>query len=235
MVRLSELLRDEMLAGIEMASDPLNAGLALLLRRQTTLESAWFAASCGYCHLKVREGDWVRVCPDCGQAYHDDERYEFDCWRRKVATGEVCKVGGVDEFDEDVVEPSCDYVWPRSLLDEPLEKEQQSEQAPSERFMRYFLGGLSKVELSFGNQSMIKVPRDSVLRGRPCPYCRYSIRIGDWVVECPCGCGTYFHQDLFRHLSCWNDWNGSKGKTHCLNTSRPFPKTKQGGEAAHVE
>jgi len=48
-----------------------------------------------------------------------------------------------------------------------------------------------------------------------CPECGYKFREGDRVVACPCGCGAYFHDDIHRHLTCWNDWNGPKGRDYC--------------------
>ncbi|HEY4389505.1 MAG TPA: hypothetical protein VGN34_34120, partial [Ktedonobacteraceae bacterium] len=59
-----------------------------------------------------------------------------------------------------------------------------------------------------------------------CPWCRFRVRVGDWVVACPCqsNCGTYFHQDVFRHLTCWNEWNGVTGHNFCPTTGASYPE-----------
>jgi hypothetical protein len=47
------------------------------------------------------------------------------------------------------------------------------------------------------------------------------------VVRCPCGqCDTYFHDDVFRHLTCWDEWNGSRGHDYCPTTGAKIEKKR---------
>ena len=93
---------------------------------------------------------------------------------------------------------------------------------PHAELIDQFLGGLRSVWRPFGEERSIQVPRGSELVGRPCPWCRHRVRAGDWVVLCPDGCGTCFHQDIFRHLTCWNTWNGPDGKRYCPSSGQPY-------------
>lgn len=62
--------------------------------------------------------------------------------------------------------------------------------------------------------------------GHKCPWCRFHIRIGDCVVQCPCGnCNTWFHDDLYRHLTCWNAWHGPQGNKYCPVTGAQIVET----------
>ena len=50
---------------------------------------------------------------------------------------------------------------------------------------------------------------------------------GAHVVKCPCGrCETYFHDDIYRRLECWNQWNGSQGLFYCPTTGARIPPEK---------
>jgi hypothetical protein len=68
------------------------------------------------------------------------------------------------------------------------------------------------------------VEKGSPLIRRQCPICRHTIRAGDSVVLCPCGrdCGGVFHQDITRHLTCWDTWSRSAQRTYCAFTGAPF-------------
>jgi hypothetical protein len=205
---LRACLRAEADLGIDMASDPVNANLPDLYLRVTTLHSRWFSRRCRVCHDKFREGDQVRLCPACKDAYHDDGQYGLDCWRRQFAGGGKCKEGA----------RPCDFSWPGPLPDEGS----AAQAPPPAGLLAQFLGGLEAVWRPFGSQKTRRVELGSRLVGRACPMCRFPVRAGDWVVACPCGCGTHFHQDVFRHLTCWNSWNGAEGHDHCATTLRRY-------------
>ena len=216
---LQARLREEMQAGIDAANDPDNAGLPELFARRTTIYSDWYMRVCPECKHRFREGDRVRLCPQCGQAYHDDDQYGLHCWRRHFAGENPCTKGGYNPFTE-TTEPGCDYTWSGTF---PDEKTAESGQAAGSRRVGQvtgqFLHGLSVTWKSFGGEQVIEVQPGDRIVGRKCPWCRFEIRVGDRVVKCPCGhCDTYFHDDLFRHLTCWNDWNGSQGHDYCPTT-----------------
>jgi hypothetical protein len=216
---LHSCLRAEADLGKEMASDPVNANLPPLHLRVTTLHSRWFSRRCRVCQDKFREGDQVRLCPECGDAYHDDSQYGLDCWRRRFGHGGRCKEAG----GASGVRP-CDFSWAGELPDDPAPGGEggRPHAPPPPALVGQFLGGLEAVWRPFGGQKCKRVEPGSRLAGRACPMCRFPIRAGDWVVACPCGCGTYFHQDVLRHLTCWNSWNGGEGHDHCATTMRPI-------------
>lgn len=96
------------------------------------MRSPWFARYRKVCGDKLREGDRVRRCPDCGEPYHDDPRFGRHCWQLQFAGGGICNL------------------------------------------------------------------------------CRALVR-------------DRLHQDVFRHLTCWNGWNGVAGKHYCPNTGIAYP------------
>jgi hypothetical protein len=237
---LVNALRGGMDEGITIAADPTNANLPILALRTTTLYSSWFANACRGCRDKFRDGDRVRLCPRCHAAYHDDDQYDLHCWQDYFRDGRICTLPGVDRFSDDSRQiPSCDY--PRS--DPELPPLSASALAPSlqaewgdmhlpvpEPLLRQFVAGVEAVWRPHGERRPEKVRRGSHFVGRNCPWCRFRVRAGDWVVACPCECGTYFHQDVFRHMTCWNEWNGHAGHQYCPTTGRTFPAAP----SAHV-
>src|SRR5579871_2051513 len=84
--------------GIDMAADPVNANLAELAHRTTTINSPWFARTCRVCNDNFREGDLVRLCPDCSEPYHDDGQFGLDCWKQKFAGGAICRESEDERF-----------------------------------------------------------------------------------------------------------------------------------------
>ncbi len=213
---LKARLRQEIKAGIAASRDPENAGLPDLAARTTTIYSPWYTRTCPECKLKFREDDRVRLCPVCEQAYHDDHQYKLYCWQTHFANGAVCKKGGYDPIAE-VNKPGCNYQWLGTFPDETGREIQQSRRVV--QVTAQFLYGLEKIWTPFGEEAVREVKQDDPIVGHKCPWCRFYIRPGDRVVKCPCGqCNTYFHDDIFRHLTCWNDWNGSKGHNYCPTT-----------------
>ncbi len=219
----AKYLRDEIEIGIHMADDPANANLPDLAPRVTTINSPWYARTCRVCKHKFREGDRVRLCPQCDEPYHDDEQYELHCWQKKFASGQVCTEGGIDRFSGLEI-PRCDFTYSGPLPDEhrPVDEQSLPHTAPATTLVVQFVGGLERVWQPFGEQHAVKVAPGDAAVGRSCPWCRFRIRAGDWVVACPCGCGAYFHQDIFRHLTCWNEWNGVEGNDYCPITGRAY-------------
>ncbi len=213
-------LREEMNSGLKMAADPTNANLPSLALHVTTLHSVWFMRTCRGCKNKFREGDLVRLCPHCGQAYHDDPQFNLSCWHDQFEKKQVCTEGGIDRFSEQKIK-ACNYQWNGRLPDTPG-TEETSDILPSATAVNQFISGLRHIWRPFGEKQIYKVKVNDAMVGRICPWCDLRVRVGDWVVACPCGCGTYFHEDIFRHLTCWNEWNGVEGNNYCPNISRSY-------------
>jgi hypothetical protein len=223
-------------AGLALAADPANANLPDLEIRVTSIHSPWYGQTCHVCRDKFREGDQVRLCPRCGKPYHDDSQYNLRCWHKRFAGGRICTEGGADRFSEGGrVVPRCEFSFsgklPGELTDASRGPEPPSRQ-PVEQVVTQFLDGLEKVDRPFGELQRIKVQPGSDLVGHKCPWCRFRIRAGDWVVACPCesNCDTFFHQDVFRHLTCWNEWNGVTGHDYCPSTGARYKKRPESGQ-----
>ncbi len=290
---LKALLREEFQAGVKDSKDPENAWLPDLAIRKTTMYSPWFMRLCPFCGLEFREGDLARICPECGQAYHDDPRYNLRCWRRYFSKHPFCSpekrnrdgvpirkkcefrpdgdLMGDDALHDDgfgfcfghaSAERGREASWyafqrealeragdsateiktrPRddSLRDDVLHDDvfasDLSEKGPSgggtnnpkpgfaflrlEKVEAQFMDGLEAAWKPFGDRQIVVVRETDPMVGMKCPWCRSFIRAGDRVVKCPCGkCETWFHMDVLRHLTCWNEWSGSKGHDFCPTT-----------------
>lgn len=216
--------RLELDLGIESSRDPVNAFLPDLTLRTTTIYSPWYTRTCPGCRHKFREGDRVRVCPGtagkpCGQAYHDDTHFNLRCWQSHFRDGHVCKESGFDRFANEHVE-GCGYTWSGGFPDEETTcPAVATDSKRNEALVRQFEIGLMSTWRAFGARHvLVAKPGDSFI-GHNCPWCRFQIRAGDHIIKCPCGkCQTYFHDDIFRHLECWNQWNGSQGQHFCPTT-----------------
>jgi hypothetical protein len=228
---LKQQIGAEVELGIALSADPVNANLPDLAIRITTINSPWFARTCRICKDKFREGDQVRLCPDCGEAFHDDNQYSLHCWPKKFADGAICTEGGPDRFNESSSGlPRCEFSCSSSFTDVgtsiPSSAMASSHNSPAALLVKQFVKGIETTWRPFGEQQSTKVERGSSMVGHKCPWCRFRVRVGDWVVACPCqrNCGTYFHQDVFRHLTCWNEWNGVEGNNFCPNIGAPYPE-----------
>lgn len=228
---LKQQIGAEVELGLALSADPVNANLPDLVIRITTINSSWFARTCQICRDRFREGDQVRLCPNCGEALHDDNQYDLHCWQKKFANGAICKEGGPDRFNESGASlPRCEFSSPSlpSIEKSTLSPGKvPSHGSPPALLVKQFVRGIETTWRPFGEQQSVKVmPRTSPV-GHKCPWCRFRIRVGDWIVACPCqsNCGTYFHQDVFRHLTCWNEWNGVEGNNFCPNTGVPYPES----------
>lgn len=212
---LKERLRENFTAGLAAARDPANAGLPNLALQTTTIYSPWFTRPCPECKDKFREDDRVRLCPLCKKAYHDDKQFGLDCWLKHFDHGQICTPPRRDPITETET-VGCQYRWDHNL---PDEKQNNSETVSARRFeslTRQFLQGMEREWKPFGEQEMHRAAKGDGVVGLECPWCRLKIRAGEYVVKCPCGkCNTYFHDDITRHLTCWNDWNGAKGMDFC--------------------
>lgn len=232
---LKARLRDEIDAGIAAARDPQNAGLPDLFARVTTIYSPWCMGFCPQCRHVFREGDRVRLCPLCGQAYHDDDQYGLHCWQAHFKDGHPCREVGQNRF-LNIHDPGCSYTWPGSFPDRARSATVEQHHARIGGVTTLFLRGLEGIWKPFGQAQVIEVEPGSPLVGRQCPWCRFDIRAGDHVVKCPCGhCNTYIHEDIFRHLTCWSEWNGSQGRNYCPTSGarieRDAPAGEEGGNA----
>ncbi len=161
--------------------------------------------------------------PKCGEAYHDDSQFGLHCWHQRFSGGKPCKEAGNRRFGPAL---SCDFRWqgplPQSVGARPGAAEELPRAAPPAALVHLFLGGLEAVWRPYGEQKAFRVLPGTPPVGRNCHWCRCRVRAGDYAVECPCRCGTFFHQDVFRHLTCWNEWFGVKGNDFCPNTGRPL-------------
>ena len=236
------LLRHQVKVGEEMAADPANANLPELALRVTTLDSHWFTQLCTVCGNKFREGDRVRVCPDCGRAYHDDAQFTLHCWQAHFASEDViCHEVKIDpRFYPDPEDlkiakaEECTFRWDGRFPNESAENSAARDAAykttqPDHIMVKQFVAGLELEWRPFGLADPFKVNPGHDAIGHECPICGFKIRAGDWVVKCPCGkCETYFHQDIFRHLECWNVWNDVDGKDYCPNTGTVYGTNADG-------
>lgn len=222
---LKALIRAELDFGIAASGDPLNSGLPDLALRTTTVYSPWYTRTCPECKHKFREGDQVRLCPRCKQAYHDDNQYNLNCWQAHFENGRVCKVSRYDPIAE-VHQDGCDFHFFGKFAD--IEESCTREQPQSRRIKkisRQFMNGLKTVWQPLGEHAVQVVEPGDAIVGQKCPWCRFQIRAGDHVVKCPCGkCNTYFHNDIYRNLTCWNDWNGTQGMNYCPTTGTKIEK-----------
>ena len=220
-----EKLKEELMAGVEASKDPINAGLPKHFPRITTIYSPWYTRTCPVCGLKFRENDRVRLCPKCDRAYHDDDQFNLHCWHTHFANGNECTTGGNSHFyNKD--HPGCSYKWPdKADVHAPSQQTDLISSVRIEQVSTQFLKGLQSTWHAFGNKDVIEVKATDKIIGFKCPWCRFSIRVGDRVVKCPCGnCNTYFHNDIFRHLECWNDWNGTQGNDFCPTSGAKIEK-----------
>lgn len=223
-------LRAEFQAGLASSRDPQNADLPELALRTTTLYSRWFTQICPVCRQTFREGDQVRICPKCGRVYHADAQYHLLCWQQHFANDQPCMVARINPFDNAPI-PGCDFRWAGGPA-HPGERP-GAPHSPVARIAQLttgFLGGLNQIWKPFGDEQVLEVqPSDTRLIGKECPWCRFQVRAGDRVVKCPCGkCETYFHDDIFRHLTCWNEWNGSRGNNYCPTTGGKIERAPRG-------
>lgn len=215
---LKAQLRKEIEEGIAISRDPANAVLPDLAARTTTIYSRWYTRACPECKHRFRGDDQVRLCPDCDQAYHDDSQYDLHCWQKHFANDRVCRPGRYDPIAEAHRE-GCHYKWSGRF---PDEAGSAASEQPIQRVAQVtdqFLQGVSAVWQPYGDEQVMEVKQGSPIVGHKCPWCRFEVRAGDRVVRCPCGnCDTYFHNDIFRHLECWNGWNGARGNDFCPTT-----------------
>ncbi len=214
--------------GMASSRDPVNAFLPDLYARTTTIYSPWYTRTCPVCRHKFREGDRVRLCPGhqgkpCSQAYHDDSQYNLHCWHTHFTDGNVCKASGYDRFAERHIE-GCRFTWSGEFPDQGQTGAQAAPPSRNPILVRQFEAGLESVWQAFGEHDVILAQPGDFFIGHNCPWCRFQVRAGDHVVKCPCGrCETYFHDDIYRHLECWNEWNGSQGLFFCPTTGSRIP------------
>lgn len=198
-----DLLTQAFQRGLDMARDPLNARCAAPDEsRTTTMYSPWLLRLCPRCHHTFREDDLVRPHPDFpdrpDRMLHEDPRAGLLCWSRVM--------GHTPPLPPEAVACSLDM-------------------------RAAFLHGLEQHWKPAGNRDtsrLVLVAHGSPLVGRKCPVCRHTVRPGDLVLPCPCGtCGGVFHQDVTRHLTCWDTWVRGYVRPYCAFTGAPLPKDDQ--------
>ncbi|KPA11749.1 hypothetical protein MHK_008052 [Candidatus Magnetomorum sp. HK-1] len=220
----SELLQElkyEFNEGLLAAQDPENAYLPPLSCLKTTRYSAWFTRKCPECGLDFREGDMVKLCPKCKQAYHNDDYYHLNCWDRHFSNGKPCRESSYDRFN-DKNDPGCSYKFGGTVDESDNDsKSTDFDTIHIPEINKQFMNGLAVHWKSFDNLLEQKVSPHDPKIGEICQWCGSSIRPGDRLVKCPCGkCETYFHNDMYRQLSCWNEWNKSKKRDYCIQSGR---------------
>ncbi|MCW2247728.1 hypothetical protein M2352_003362 [Azospirillum fermentarium] len=228
LIGLSKILRVEVDHGIAATGDPRNANLPALALRVTTTHSEWYAGTCCHCHHMFREGDRVRVCPDCGSAYHDDERFGLQCWSAWFQGHRQCREERYDHFNEETI-PACTFRPSETSSADAGPETPRGPERPPAALTPQFMAGLQSIWKPFGDYDLVRVSPDSPIIGRKCPWCRFDIRPGDHVVACARSCGVYFHQDVTLKRTCWNEWNGRHGKSHCPITGHSYAEDGHDG------
>src|SRR5258708_2897604 len=116
---LSEQIRAEFDLGIALAADPVNARRSGQALRETTIYSPWLTRACRVCKDRFRLGDQVRLCPECGEPYHDDDQYNLRCWQKQFGQGGICHPERIDRFGEqERVLAGCGFSLPMPLPEE---------------------------------------------------------------------------------------------------------------------
>lgn len=222
-----DTVESEVLRGKGEARDPTNAVLPPQALRVTTVNSPWFGERCRYCHHRFREDDRVRLCLICKQPLHDDEQFGLQCWSGWYTEHKTCTERSYDQFHDREVKGCSFRPSEESLVREHKTQEEDGPPAaprPNDRLAAQFVGGLESIWQPFGEQKVERVRQGSPLVGLECQYCTFTLRVGDHVVACPCGddCGAWFHQDVYRRLTCWNKWSGTAGREYCPVSSRAY-------------
>jgi hypothetical protein len=195
----TDALKQAMLDGIEIARDPLNARITVPEEsRITTMYSFWYVQVCRVCLHTFREGDLVRP----------DPRYPRTLDQPGKMLHEDPRYGL--------------FCWSRATSHAP-------EKVPvparcSQEISEAFLRGLHKHWHAAGSTPTELVTSDSPLVGRICPVCRHTVCPGDQVMQCPCAfdCGMVFHQDIARHMTCWDTWYRVGRRNYCALTNTVF-------------
>jgi hypothetical protein len=186
-------LERQLQRGIDMARDPRNAHVRDPLHpRVTTLYSSWLLQTCLRCQHTFRIDDRVLPHPSRPERMLHED----------PETGLVCysRLSG-----RTLPQPQVTPINPEVHA--------------------AFLRGLEQSWRPTGNVQLIVVPPKSLYIGRKCPICRHTVRKGDTIVRCPCGrpeCSGVFHQDVQRHLTCWDTWSVGMRRQHCAFTGAPI-------------
>lgn len=182
--------------GLAIARDPQNAHITdPHTPRITTIYSPWYSEICLRCGHTLREDDQVLPHPNRPERYlHEDPATGFGCWSRLQGLPLLV-----------------------TLAEDTPELAAVREQ---------FLAGLHAHWTP--EQANKRLDTLVVKRGDPwvlqiCTICGHSVRVGDQVVRCPCGnpsCHGVFHQDITRHLTCWDTWGRTHYRQYCAFTGQ---------------
>ena len=222
-------LKKEFDEGLLAAKDPENAYLPKDANRKTTKYSDWFPLTCPECKHEFRLGDIVRLCPFCGQAYHNDDKHHLYCWTNHFSNKKPCREPFDDKFNKKYDE-GCDFYVKDNLSDCNNYSNNYNELHIPE-IEKQFKNGLAVHWKSFDNLKEHKVEYGDPAIGLECQWCKFTIRPGDVVVKCPCNnCSSYFHNDQEKHYKCWNEWNTPVRRDYCIKTSSKIDIKKQDNE-----
>jgi hypothetical protein len=191
--------------GFKLARDPQNA----LIRdphtpRTTTIYSEWYRDVCPICHHTFREDDLVLP--------HPDPPASRSSRRRRITM--------VHEDHRSAL--CCWSALHGHIADQVITPETHTQMRAA------FLDGLHTHWHPDENLQTVVVAAGSRFVRLDCPICRHTVRAGDTVVLCPCGrCGGVFHQDITRHLTCWDTWSLSGHRTYCAFTGVAVPTVEE--------
>ena len=199
---LEKKLLTEFEKGEFSARDPENADLPDGAPRKTTIYADWLIDDCENCDHPFRLGDMVKVCPSCNSAFHEDDRFPLLCWTEVSKSEGEC--------------PSCGTSWTKEENKSDEDKEGTRESYAE--VAKIFTSGMLDTWKAFGDVPVRRAEKGDSVIGKNCPMCDYQIRRGDHYVTsfCKGKCKVYIHNDIFRNLTCWNNWQGMQGKRHCF-------------------
>jgi hypothetical protein len=182
--------------GLRMARDPQNAGIDDLHTPRITTIDSWW---------------YGQTCVVCHHSFRDGDHV------LPHLTRPGCMVH----------EDSAAGLWCASRL-AGLPVPSVPSDSGNTALRAVFLDALHQHWHPDANLHCLTVERGSPFIGRKCPICRHTVRPGDIVVPCPCGwdCGGVFHQDITRHLTCWDTWSRGRDRAYCPFTGAPMRTTE---------
>jgi hypothetical protein len=167
-----------------------------LVRMRTTVYEPWYKQLCQACHHTFRVDDPVLPCPGCRTVYHANPLHDLDCFGVVARRRRCCL--------------RCGHPFP-SFTEEGRPRGRGEARTS-------FVGGLTS---TFGVPGMPVRVADARTCGQLCAVCGHTVRLGEVLVDCPCGhgegaiCGAVLHLDLARRLHCWRDWTAGKFGGFC--------------------
>lgn len=206
---LEQLLAKEIEKGKKIARDPQNALLHVDALRITNASSEWLNNDCYICKFKFREGDRIRICPNCELPFHQDEPSKLLCWSNLKKESSICP-----RCKQDIHQDSEEEERNIQLVQETAGLFEQA-------VFAQFSTGIKQEWFMFGEEDGVVEPKvmqdpNDPNYGKKCMICEEGIRLGDRYVECPGDWKCCFHADVLRHLTCWSTRFNLKNTDYCL-------------------